>query len=92
MSNSTHPDVVATRDHLAQHGVDINDSSNGFFLPTSSKVKNDYGLDSVAHSRVHTNSYKKLVRDRMNSQNSAEVIIHELNNISNELLNGKFGH
>ncbi len=35
MSNSTHPDVVATRNHLEAHNVDINDSNNGVFLPTT---------------------------------------------------------
>ncbi|CED56792.1 RHS protein [Aliivibrio wodanis] len=59
MSNSTHPDVIATREHLSKYGVDINDSSNGVFLPTSTKVKEQYDLSSVPHSRVHTNKYKK---------------------------------
>ncbi|WP_254918685.1 RHS repeat-associated core domain-containing protein [Vibrio sp. V15_P4S5T153] len=86
MSNSTHPDVIATREHLSKYGVDINDSSNGVFLPTSTKVKEQYDLSSVPHSRVHTNKYKKEVRERIVNKYSAL----EIKSIAKSLSDGSF--
>src|SRR5262249_40603172 len=58
MSNSRHPDMKAIRKHLKSLGIDINDASNGVFLPTNKKVKTRAGTKAHPHSKVHTDKYK----------------------------------
>ncbi|WP_262494804.1 RHS repeat-associated core domain-containing protein [Flavobacterium columnare] len=90
MSNSTDPNMISLRSQMTNIGIDINDSSNGVFLPTSSKVKNDFNLDAHAHSRVHTNEYKKNVFERLKDITDPDKFKNELEKIGKELSEGTF--
>ena len=87
-SNDTNPNMVAAREHLDKHGVGKNGSSNGVFLPTSTAVKESAKTKAIAHSRVHRNKYKKMVKNRITSLSSKEDIEKELKKIGSELLDG----
>ncbi|EIZ9615453.1 RHS domain-containing protein, partial [Cronobacter sakazakii] len=65
MSNSTDARMVALRQKIEDFDLDINGSYNGVFLPTSSKVKVASGTSLPAHSKIHTNTYKQNVYERL---------------------------
>jgi hypothetical protein len=90
MSNSTHPDMKATRKHLKRLGIDIDDASNGVFLPTNTKAKTAAGTKAHPHSKCHTNRYKAEVRRRVTSKKTAAAAKRELRAIGDELRNGTF--
>ncbi|MDT3607985.1 RHS repeat-associated core domain-containing protein [Cronobacter dublinensis] len=90
MSNSSDARMVALRQKMEDFDLDINGYYNGVFLPTSSKVKAASGTDLPAHSKIHTNTYKQNVYERLINIDNAEDFISELENISSMILKNKF--
>ncbi|EPY3689287.1 RHS repeat-associated core domain-containing protein, partial [Cronobacter sakazakii] len=90
MSNSTDARMVALRQKIEDFDLDINGSYNGVFLPTSSKVKVASGTSLPAHSKIHTNTYKQNVYERLINIDNAEEFVSELENISNMIMKNKF--
>ena len=73
------------RSILQKFGVDINDASNGVFLPTANGV-------SVAanHRTLHTNLYYDKVNSMLLMATSKDDVLDILDEIRDELLNGTF--
>ncbi len=88
MSNSTDSRMIALRNHLQTHGVDINSHHNGVFLPSSSAAAAGTGLPS--HSKIHTDAYKQAVHDRVMAQNSQSGVQQALAGIRQDILNNNF--
>ena len=97
MSNSTDARMVALREKMNALGIKINDAANGVFLPTSSKVKDACNKDNPGtcnahvHSKVHTNTYKQNVYDRLKDIDDPVLFKKELRAIGKELQSGTFG-
>ena len=97
MSNSTDARMVALREKMNALGIKINDAANGVFLPTSSKVKDNCNKDNPGtcnahvHSKVHTNTYKQNVYDRLKDIDDPVLFKKELRAIGKELQSGTFG-
>lgn len=72
LSNSSDPRMVKIRDKMKAFGIDINDADNGVFLPRSTAVKEDFGVDAMAHSRVHTDEYIQSIYDKLNPTTTAD--------------------
>jgi len=72
-------------DNLQRFGVDINDATNGVFLPTQKGVSN-----SVYHPSLHTDSYYRKVTEYLRSATSRNDVVDILDNIAEELLDGSF--
>ena len=92
MSNATDVRMRWLRRKMDRLGIDINIANNGVYLPTSTKVKINAGADAIAHSRIHTNAYKKNVFDRLKNIDNAAGFRSELNKISDEISSGMFGY
>ena len=90
MSNSKDSRMVELRKKMKQLGLKKNDAVNGVYLPTSSKVKDAAGVSAHAHSKVHTDTYKQNVYDRLININDKKEFKKELKNIGNELKAGTF--
>ena len=90
MSNSSDNRMVELRKKMTQLGLQKNDAVNGVFLPTSSKVKEAAGISAHAHSKVHTEAYKKNVYDRLKNINDKDQFEEELMKIGDELRSGTF--
>nr|WP_249025294.1 RHS repeat-associated core domain-containing protein [Neisseria canis] len=96
MSNSMDTRMVALREKMQTMGIKINDAANSVFLPTSSAVKDKCNQDNPgacsahAHSKVHTNTYKKNVYDRLKDINDPVLFKKELRAIGRELQSGTF--
>ena len=90
MSNSNDYRMVELRDKMSKLGFDINDAENGVYLPTSTKIKTESGTTAIAHSKIHTNTYKQNVYDRLKDINTMEEFGNELKNISSEIIAGTF--
>ena len=90
MSNSSDNRMVELRKKMTQLGLQKNDAINGVFLPTSSKVKEAAGISAHAHSKVHTEAYKKNVYDRLKNINDKDQFEEELMKIGDELRSGTF--
>ncbi len=88
MSNSTDPRMIAARGHITTHGVDINDPSNGIFLPRGSADAVGTGLPP--HSRLHTNEYKQAVHDKIMAATSPAEVQQALTDIRQGLIGGTF--
>ncbi|MFG3659380.1 AHH domain-containing protein, partial [Streptomyces sp. NPDC047706] len=75
---STSPKAAAARQRLAKFGIDINDASNGVFLPRGSASANPTGAS--VHSRIHTNDYYTYVNDMVggarNASEARDVLAH----------------
>ncbi|WP_340558756.1 polymorphic toxin-type HINT domain-containing protein [Streptomyces sp. GSL17-111] len=75
---STSPKAAAARQRLASFGIDINDASNGVFLPRGSKSANPTGAS--VHSRIHTNDYyayvNKMIGGARNAKEARDVLQH----------------
>ena len=89
-SNSTDPVSVATREHLAQHNVSINDADNGVFLPANTATANDADSCSVPHSRIHTNHTRSEVNRRVTAQTTEAGVRSELRAIGQEMQSGNW--
>jgi len=90
MSGSKDPRMKALRKKMKELGIDINAGENGVFLPTSSKAKADAGVDSHAHSKVHTNTYKQNVYDELININDKGKFQEKLIDIGDRLSVGDF--
>ncbi len=90
MSNSSDNRMVELRKKMTQLGLKKNDAVNGVFLSTSSKVKEAAGISAHAHSKVHTEAYKKNVYDRLKNINDKDQFEEELMKIGDELRSGTF--
>ncbi len=90
MSNSTDSRMIELRKKMKKLGIDKNDSANGVYLPTSSKVKNNAGTNAHSHSRVHTNEYKKNVYEKLKNINNKSDFEDALMEIGDELQSGIF--
>lgn len=82
----TYINAKEARGLIEEAEIDINEATNGVFLPKGSKYVID---DAIAHSKVHTNKYYDNLYDRLKSV-SKEDRRMELQKISEELLNGTF--
>ena len=69
-------------------GIDINENSNGVFLPKNIASKLDE--DDIAHSTVHTKKYYFAVWERLEELNDPISVRQELQKIAQELANGTF--
>jgi len=77
--------AVNSRNILQQYGIDINDAANGVFLPTDRNV-----IGAIYHPSMHTKAYYKKVNDMLGYATSRQDVLDILNDISNQLLEGKF--
>jgi hypothetical protein len=75
-----------TRKLLEEANIDINEATNGVFLPKNSKYVID---DATPHANGHTNTYYDNLYDRLKSV-AKEERRYELQKISEELLKGTF--
>ena len=90
MSNSKDEKMNALRGKMDLLGIGINEAPNGVFLPTSSKVKTNANAQAPAHSKIHTNEYKRQVHDRLINIDNAADFRKELENIGKEISEGSF--
>ncbi|MDR3048135.1 MAG: AHH domain-containing protein [Bacteroidales bacterium] len=71
---------------LKEADIDINEASNGVFLPKSSK----YVIDEASpHANVHTDAYYRNIYDRL-EKTPINQRRYELQKIAEELQNGIF--
>ena len=70
---------------LQKYEIDINDASNGVFLPTVKDV-----TESTYHPSLHTNSYYEKVTDMLRTATSREDAIEILQDIGEQLSLGIF--
>ncbi|WP_107431010.1 polymorphic toxin-type HINT domain-containing protein [Streptomyces lydicus] len=83
---STSPKAAAARQQLAKFGIDINDASNGVFLPRGSASANPSGAS--VHSRIHTNDYYSYVNDLIGGARNANEARDVLSHIRSQLQGG----
>ncbi|WEH15704.1 polymorphic toxin-type HINT domain-containing protein [Streptomyces sp. VNUA24] len=83
---STSPKAVAARQQLAKFGIDINDASNGVFLPRGSASANPTGAS--VHSRIHTNDYYAYVNDLIGGARNANEARDVLGHLRRQLQGG----
>ncbi len=90
--NAAHHIVAGSADRakearaiLQKYGVDINDASNGVFLPTVKDV-----ADSAYHPSLHTDAYYRKVTDLLSGANSKGDVLDILDDISEQLIDGSF--
>ncbi len=69
-------------------GIDINENSNGVFLPKNIASKLDE--DDIAHSTLHTKAYYFEVWDRVKDVDDPILFRKKLEQIATELSNGTF--
>ncbi|MCO5808640.1 Bacteriodales T6SS Rhs protein [Phocaeicola vulgatus] len=81
LSNSNDWRMVSLRGKMEAFGIDINDADNGIFLPRSSSVKEQFAIDEIAHSRVHTEQYKQSIYDILSPTKSEEEFRQKLKSI-----------
>lgn len=91
-ANAAHHIVAGTsqkaneaRAILQKYGIDINDASNGVFLPTANGVSN-----SAYHPGLHTNTYYNKVNDMLRGATSKNDVLDILDDIADQLSNGTF--
>lgn len=87
---STSKDMADVRDHLAKHGVDINDWHNGVFLPFDKDTAAKHNTTAPEHQSIHSDKYKEAVRDRVMSAETKQEIQSTLRDIAREIENGTF--
>ncbi|NJN23306.1 MAG: hypothetical protein HC810_01420 [Acaryochloridaceae cyanobacterium RL_2_7] len=99
-SNAT--DAKLARQLLTEYQIDINDAANGVWLPKDGNVS----LKEVPHENVHTETYRaNVLRDLKRAEarpganggpatfsERRQNIINELNNIRQQLLEGKYSY
>lgn len=92
---ATHHIVASTsakasegRAHLSSLGMDINDASNGVFLPSGSKSVNPNGAS--VHSRIHTDKYYKYVNSMIGGARTIGEARDVLGYIFRQLLDGRW--
>lgn len=88
--------ALAARQILAQYDIDIDDESNGVWLHKSDfDDRNDDYIDSLSHSKVHTNVYyvnltNLLQTEALVSGTTADDIRDVLRDIGEDLISGNF--
>ncbi|WP_445355278.1 AHH domain-containing protein [Microbulbifer sp. EKSA008] len=88
--------ALAARQILAQYGIDINDESNGVWLPQYEKdLPHKACPDAYAHAKIHTNVYYVNVTNLLQTEaripgTSANDIRDVLRDIGDELVSGVF--
>lgn len=82
LSNSNDWRMVSLRSKMEAFGIDINDADNGVFLPRNSSIKEQFAVDEIAHSRVHTEQYKQSIYDVLNPTKSEEEFRQKLKSIA----------
>ncbi|MGW1802960.1 polymorphic toxin-type HINT domain-containing protein [Streptomyces sp. NPDC001984] len=83
---STSPKAAAARQQLAKFGIDINDASNGVFLPRGSASANPTGAS--VHSRIHTDDYYAYVNDLIGGARNANEARDVLGHLRRQLQGG----
>jgi hypothetical protein len=78
--------AASARAQLAKFGIDINDASNGVFLPRGSASVNPAGAS--VHSRIHTNDYYAYVNDMIGGARSANEVRDVLGHVRRQLESG----
>ena len=79
------PGAENAREILTKFGIDINDSSNGVFLPTQRNVVN-----SAYHPSLHSTEYYEKVDDMLSAATNREEAIEILHEIADQLAEGTF--
>ena len=77
------PGAENAREILTKFGIDINDSSNGVFLPTQRNVVN-----SAYHPSLHSTEYYEKVDDMLSAATNREEAIEILHEIADQLAEG----
>jgi hypothetical protein len=77
-----------TRKLLKEADIDINEASNGVFLPKDSKYVID---EATSHANVHTKTYYDEIYNRLERIDVGKRR-EELQKIATELQNGTFPH
>ncbi|MBP2859986.1 AHH domain-containing protein, partial [Dickeya oryzae] len=90
MSNAKDVRMRWLRRKMDRMGIDINSVDNGIFLPSSSAIKTSVGTTLPAHSKIHTEVYKKNVFDRLKSITNKSDFKDELSKIASDISNGTF--
>lgn len=70
---------------LDKYGIDIDDASNGAFLP----VKKDTS-DAAYHPSLHTDEYYRMINEELQAATSKDSALEILGSIQKRLLNGTF--
>ena len=70
---------------MAKFDIDINDASNGVFLPTQKGVS-----ESAYHPSLHTDLYYSKVEDLLSGAKNKEEAINILKKIAQQLKVGTF--
>ncbi|MFF3467684.1 ricin-type beta-trefoil lectin domain protein [Streptomyces sp. NPDC002619] len=83
---STSQKAAAARQQLAKFGIDINDASNGVFLPRGSASANPTGAS--VHSRIHTDDYYSYVNDLIGGARNANEARDVLGHLRRQLQGG----
>ncbi|WP_325984376.1 AHH domain-containing protein [Providencia stuartii] len=74
------------RDILKKHGIDIDDASNGVFLPNKNNI--DESLSGIKHNGRHPSNYIDAVNERIiqaDLTGGKQGVLDELSNIRNIL-------
>lgn len=88
--------ALAARQILAQYEIDINDESNGVWLPQYEKdLPHEACPEAYAHAKIHTNVYYVNVTNLLQAEarvpgTSAQDIQDVLRDIGDELVSGVF--
>jgi hypothetical protein len=91
-----HPDAVGARAILERFGIDVDSADNGVYLPSKSKyVPHPDMPNAYSHKKIHTKVYyvnltEMLADVSLVPNANKEDIIDVLDEIANELVNGKF--
>ncbi|WP_372339734.1 AHH domain-containing protein [Nocardiopsis sp. CC223A] len=83
---STFPKAASARQQLSNFKIDVNDASNGIFLPRSSASSNPMGAS--VHSRIHTNNYYACVNDLIGGARNANEARDVLSHVRRQLQGG----
>jgi len=81
------PKAATAREILKRFKININDSANGVFLPTSKGT-----TGGIYHPSLHTNSYYDEVNNLLEDATSKKEVLDILNSIGVSLQNGTFTH
>ncbi|RCX13018.1 HNH/ENDO VII superfamily nuclease [Anaerobacterium chartisolvens] len=79
------PKAAEARAILQKFGVDINDATNGAFLPTVKDV-----AEGAYHPSLHTDSYYRKVTDLLSGAKSKNDVLDILDDIADQLSKGTF--
>jgi uncharacterized protein RhaS with RHS repeats len=81
LSNSKDWRMIELRKKMELFGIDINDADNGIFLPISSSVKEQFNVDKISHSKIHTEQYKQSIYDVLSPARTEEEFRQKLKSI-----------